>query len=169
MELLGIFITKKGKDEALAIFDSLNQKYDCTIPEGNVSEEVLNEGLEVAYKYEALMAEHKFHVAMNVVDNYVRNINKYWQKESTESDKAGDTERHKSAMVNVLFMIRIANLILHPIVPTGSELVAEYLGVNEEFFSWDNLDKNVEYFNPSRKVKAIEARFDFFKKLEYQY
>jgi methionyl-tRNA synthetase len=72
-------------------------------------------------------------------------------------------------MVNVLFMIRIANLILHPIVPTGSELVAEYLGVNEDFFSWDNLDKNVDYFNPSRKVKAIEARFDFFKKLEYQY
>lgn len=27
MELLGIFITKKGKDEVLAIFDSLNQKY----------------------------------------------------------------------------------------------------------------------------------------------
>ena len=151
------------------VINSLNQKYDCTIPEGNVSEEVLNEGLEVAYKYEALMAEHKFHVAMNVIDNYVRNINKYWQKESTESDKAGDTERHKSAMVNVLFMIRIANLILHPIVPTGSELVAEYLGVNEDFFSWDNLDKNVDYFNPSRKVKAIEARFDFFKKLEYQY
>lgn len=151
------------------VINSLAQKYDCTLPEGKVSEEVLNEGLETAYRYEELMSQKKFHIVMNVVDSYVRNINKYWQKESTESDKAGDTERHKQAMINVLYMIRIANLLLHPIAPTGSELVAKYLGVNKDFFSWDGLEKSICDFNESKKITAIEARFDFFKKLEYQY
>ena len=151
------------------VINSLAQKYDCTLPEGKVSEEILNEGLETAYRYEELMSQKKFHIVMNVVDSYIRNINKYWQKESTESDKAGDTERHKQAMINVLYMIRIANLLLHPIAPTGSELVAKYFGVNKDFFSWDGLEKSICDFNESKKVTAIEARFDFFKKLDYQY
>ncbi len=151
------------------VINSLVNKYDCTIPSGKVDEQIRLDAENVIYEYEQLMSEPKFHIAMNVVDLYVRNINKYWQKESTEAEKTSNDTAHKQAIINVLFMIKTANLLLHPIVPSGTELVAEYFGLNEASFSWNYLDKDMLFFNKTGKIKIIESKFDFFKKLDYQY
>ncbi len=65
-------------------------------------------------QYERLMNEQKFHVVMNLMDNYIREINKYYVKYSREFEN--DEENYKQIIVNTMQKIRTATVLMHPIV-----------------------------------------------------
>ncbi|MDO5043769.1 MAG: methionine--tRNA ligase, partial [Coriobacteriia bacterium] len=67
--------------------------------------------------------------------------------------------------------------LMHPIVPKGTEKIADYFNVpHEEFFNWEHIFKSFEDFLIAIKINPDEHRFkelpprtDFFSKHESQY
>ncbi|MDR3121371.1 MAG: class I tRNA ligase family protein [Clostridiales bacterium] len=133
-----------------------------------------------ALDYEALMARCEFHQVMNLLDAYIRNINKLWARDMKEADAADDAERRAQVLADTLHMLRLACVLIHPVAPEGAELLAEYLipagsgadGLDPAaFFDWANLFCPFSELvkNPAdHAFKFLEPRTDFFKKHESQ-
>ena len=142
------------------------QKYcDSNLPLGEIDEDVLTASKEVILKYERAMYTFEFHTVMNLMDTYVRDANKYWAKNIAEADKADDTEMRLKVLRNVFHMVRTAAVLLHPIAPQGCEMLREYLGFNEDFWSWDRIFDTLNDFcegETTHKLKFLEPRVDFF-------
>lgn len=142
------------------------QKYgESVMPMGDVSEEVLHSSKETILKYEHAMYKFEFHTIMNLMDTYVRDANKYWAKniKTAESDEKARTQ----VLVDTLYMVKTAMMLLHPIAPKGTELLCEYLGFDEKLFSWDNIFLSFSELiqktgSEKHKIKFLEPRFDFF-------
>ena len=102
-------------------------------------------------------------------DVFVRNINKYWVKEVANADT---TEKLASLTANTLQMIFVANTLLHPIAPSGTENVADYIGLDKtKCFSWDNIFGSAyDMLLPERerKLTFLKEKEDFFKRHQYQ-
>ncbi len=144
------------------------QKYnDGKIPVREITPEVLEESRNTILEYERLMYNHEFHLVMNLMDTYIRNINKYWSKYMKEADEKDDNELRMQVLADAFHMVRTAASLMHPIAPEGTEMIREYLRFGEEFWNWDNIFETVYYFmdNPhEHKLKFLEPRVDFFKK-----
>lgn len=142
------------------------QKYgDSVLPMGDVSEEVLHYAKETILKYEHAMYKFEFHVIMNLMDTYIRDSNKFWAKNMKDAE-TDDTKRNQ-VLVDTLHMVKTAMMLMHPIAPSGTELLCEYLGFNNDIWSWDNIfasltDISKAKGETSHKVKFLEPRFDFF-------
>lgn len=142
---------------------ALNEVNQNIVPIRSVESDV-NELCERAIlDYERNMYNHKFHVCSNNIDSFVRNINKYFQ---AQMQKATDYEDKCKVIYNTLSMCRVACLLLHPFVPSGSEKVASYLGFNEKWHNWEYAFAPLEEFYNSNEnyIKPIESKFDFFTK-----
>ncbi len=144
--------------------------FDGIMPYGTPDTNVLVEGNLALLKVEKLMKEHKFHMVCYELDTYIRNMNKYWAKNSPlfETDK----ELEKQVIVNTLHMVRIAMLLLHPMAPTSIEKLADFMGISHDIFSWANEEKLIYDFvnNPTNhKPTFLNPREDFFVKHPSQY
>ncbi len=144
------------------------QKYnDSVIPVIDISSEILEESRNVILEYERLMSQHQFHLVMNLMDEYIRSINKYWAKNIREADEKDDSELRSSVLVNSFHMVRTAAVLMHPIAPEGTEMIREYMQLGEEFWSWERIFDTVYDFMEdanNHKLKFLEPRVDFFKK-----
>ncbi len=142
------------------------QKYcDSVLPLGEIDVDVLTASKEVILKYERAMYTFEFHTVMNLMDTYVRDANKYWAKHIAEADKEDDTELRIKVLRNVFHMVRTAAVLLHPIAPQGCEMLREYLGFGEDFWSWDRIFDTMNDFckgEDTHKLKFLEPRVDFF-------
>ena len=149
-----------------SVFYVLGENYNWTIPAGEPSQSVKEEGENLILDCERLTYDQKIHVVMNKLDGYIRNINKHFVKLSKEC--AWNTLEANQGIVDVLYMIRVATLLSHPILPRGTEMIADYLKVDKEkFFSWDYCFENLAYFynnEGAHKIKELLPRVDFFKK-----
>lgn len=66
--------------------------------------------------------------------------------------------------------IRTAALLLHPLAPEGTEMLREYLGFGEDFWSWDHVFEGMDYFckgESEHQLKFLEPRVDFFKSIPH--
>ena len=147
------------------------QKYtDGKLPFGDIDEEVLKESRETIIKYERYMYRFEFHSVMNLMDTYIRNANKYWARNIAAADKADDAELRLKTLCSVFHMVRTATALMHPIVPQGTELIAEYLGFGDKLWDWDHIFDTVYDFCDSKEhqLKFLEPRFDFFPMHESQ-
>jgi len=77
----------------------------------------------------------------------------------------------KQILVDCFHAIKTIAILLHPIAPSGCEMIRKYLNLDERIWNWDNIFKTihelsdeVEYFD----VKFLEPKIDFFKKHECQ-
>ncbi|MBN1413095.1 MAG: class I tRNA ligase family protein [Spirochaetales bacterium] len=143
------------------------QKYaDGKIPVGTVSKEIIDEAKKVILEFESTMYRHEFHLAMTVADNYIRGINKFWDKNIKAAGKEYN-EAMKQTLVDTFHMVRVAAVLMHPIAPTGTEMIREYLNLGEEFWDWDRIFDPLYSFmeNPEQhELKFLEPRVDFFEK-----
>ena len=131
------------------------------------------EAEETVLKYEETMYRFEFHNVINILDTYIRQANKYWARNIAIADKNDDNELRKQVLVDCFHMVKTASLLSHPVVPMGTEKVAEYLNVDKDkFFSWDHAFETVYDVvdDPeSHKLKEIEAKQDFFEKHPSQF
>ena len=144
--------------------------FDGIMPYGTPDEEVIKEGELSLLKYEKLMSEQKLHMVSYELDTYVRNINKYWAKWSTQFEN--NKELEKQVIVNTLHMVRVAMLELHPVAPFGVENLAKFMGISDDIFNWKNEDKLIYDFidNPkNHKPTFLNPREDFFCKHPSQF
>ncbi len=148
-------------------FYTVQKYFDSVIPVREISEEILEGSRNVILEYERLMSQYQFHVVMNLMDEYIRGINKYWAKYMREADDNNDQELRSRILADSFHMVRTAAVLMHPIAPEGTEMIREYLGFGEEFWSWERIFDTVYDFmdDPdSHKLKFLEPRTDFFRK-----
>lgn len=150
------------------LFYTTQNHYNGVVPFGTPSASVVEEGKKAILDYEKYMYENKLHQVMNVLDVYIRNINKYWVKHFNDNDND-----LKQLIVNTLYMVRVATVLLHPVAPVGSEFVADYLQVDKEkFFDWKYIfDDFYAFVNDKEhhKLKTLYEKEDFFKKHPSQF
>jgi len=141
--------------------------YDGKIPVGDISPEILEESRRTILEYEKLMSKCEFHSIMTLLDNYLRNINKYWSNNIRQAELNNDADLRMRTLIDTFHMVRTATVLVHPIAPEGTEMVLEYLNLDDSFWNWDNIFRTVYDFmaDPSQhKLKFLEPRIDFFKK-----
>ena len=140
------------------------QKYfNGVVPFGEVDNEIKINCMKSVIKYEKLMADTKLHMVSYELDTFIRNINKYWVANVDESN----LDKLKQTIINTLYMVKIAMVLLHPVAPKGTENLAEFLKLSKDVFSWDKIDEPIYAFveNPENYVPTfLEPRQDFFKK-----
>lgn len=141
----------------------LSQNNENLVPICELDDEVVDLCGKACLDFENNMYYHKFHVASNNLDSFVRNINKYFQ---AKMQKAVTKKDKDFVIYNTLHLCRVACLLLHPFAPSGAEKVADYIGFNEKWNNWEFFDKPLEFFFNEKEhfVKPIESKFDFFTK-----
>lgn len=144
------------------------QKYsDGQIPVREISTDIIAESTQTILEFEVLMSKCEFHSIMNLMDTYIRNINKYWSKNIKEAETNNDNEARMQVLADVFHMVKVATVLMHPIAPEGTEMILEYLNLKGDFWNWERIFEPVYSFmeNPEEhKLKFLEARVDFFKK-----
>lgn len=142
------------------------QKYgESKLPMGKVSDEVLHYAKETILKYERMMYKFEFHSIMSLMDTYIRDANKFWAKNIKEAES--DDEARNQVITDTLHMVRTAMSLMHPIAPEGTELLREYLNLDEDIWSWDHIFETLTEFcevkgETEHPIKFLEPRFDFF-------
>ncbi len=148
------------------------QKYcNGIIPQIAIEESVLQEASKSIEAYEDAMSRVSLSEAFGAADSYIRSINKYWSAHIKEATEQDDLPAIQKVLANTFHMVRVAIALMHPIAPVGTELVREYLGLSEDFWSWDTIEEPLWFFmeNPeSHTLKFLEPRVDFFEKHPYQ-
>lgn len=150
------------------LFYSTQNNFNGILPKVKIDEKVIKDCEKVILDVERFMFDKKFHQVYNALDVFVRNINKYWVKEIA---LATDKEKLEKLTANTAQMIFVANTLLHPIAPSGTENVAEYLGFDlEKCFDWKNIFD--EFYSvlksDERKLKTLYEKEDFFKRHKVQ-
>ena len=144
--------------------------FDGFMPYGTPDTEFLIEGNLTMLKVEKFMMEQKFHMVCYELDTYIRNMNKYFAKNSSMFEKDKDLE--KQVIVNTLHMVRVAITLLHPVAPTSIEKLVKFMGIDEKIFSWKEEEKLIYDFieNPkNHKPTFLNPKEDFFVKHPSQY
>lgn len=152
-------------------FYTAQKYYDSKIPEGEVSETILNEVKESVLTYEQNMYDHQFHKITYVLDTLIRNMNKYWVNNMRIADTTDNAELRKQVLIDSFYSVRVAATLIHPIAPSGCEMIREYLGADERIWSWDYIFEPLSAVIPDKKnhkLKFLEPRVDFFTKHECQ-
>ena len=150
------------------IFYSTQNNFNGIIPTAEISEDVMKTCEKAILDVEMFMHDKKFHQVYNTLDVFIRNINKYWVKDVN----GADNEKLKSLTANTLQMLFVANALLHPIAPSGTENVADYIGLNKSLcFSWENIFKTFyEVLDETKdsKLKTLKEKEDFFVRHQWQ-
>ena len=152
-------------------FYTSQKYYDSHIPEGKVSDNILEEAKKVILNYERHMYNHQFHRISDLLDVYVRKSNKYYVNNIRTADEKDDDELRRQVLIDSFHAVRVAATLVHPLAPKGADMVREYFGVDERIWSWDYIFEPLDYFIPNIKehqVKFLEPRIDFFKKHDSQ-
>ncbi len=152
-------------------FYTVQKYYDSFIPEGKVSDEILEEAKKVILNYERHMYNHQFHRISDLLDSYVRKSNKYYVNNIRTADNNDDDELRKQVLIDSFYAVRVTATLVHPISPTGAEMVREYLGVDERIWDWDTIFEPLDFFISNineHKLKFLEPKVDFFKKHDSQ-
>ena len=85
----------------------------------------------------------------------------------TPAEKNDDNELRAYTLRNMFYMVKVANILLHPLAPEGTEMVRDYLGIGDEMWSWDKIFDDIysyESINENHKLRFLEPRVDFFAK-----
>lgn len=152
-------------------FYTTQKHYDGFMPVGKVSDDVLETARKAILDYERFMYRFEFHQATYVLDTYIRKASKYMVKNLGDADKTENDELRKQTLIDVFHMIRTAAVLLHPMAPDGTEMILEYLGFDESFWSWDKIFDTMESFadGDNHKLKFLEPRVDFFTRHPSQF
>ena len=152
---------------------TVQKYYDGVMPVGEIDEKVLADAKKAILDYERFMYRFEFHQTTYVLDSYIRNSSKYMVKNLADADKNGDDELRRKTLINVFHMIRTAAVLLHPMAPKGTEMILDYLQIDDRdgFWSWDHIFDSIAAFTDGKdhKLKFLEPRVDFFTRHPSQF
>ncbi len=150
------------------IFYSTQNHFNGVIPKAEISDDVMKMCEKAILDVEMFMHDKKFHQVYNTLDVFIRNINKFWVKDVNGADE----EKLKSLTVNTLQMLFVANTLLHPIAPSGTENVADYIGLDKcKCFNWENIFGsfyNVLLKDRGLTLTTLKEKEDFFARHPWQ-
>ncbi len=151
------------------VFYSTQSHFEGVLPQSVIDANTMEECKKVILNVEKFMYDKKFHQVYNALDVFIRNINKYWVK---DINNCVTEEKLAHLTANTLQMIFVANTLLHPIAPSGTENVADYIGFDKDkCFDWNYIFGSFETVldkKRARKIKTLKPREDFFKRHQSQ-
>ena len=173
----GALLTNVFNRLARSCFYEAQKNFEDRMPLGEVSPEVAKRAYEALRGYDELMHKIELHSVMSHVDEFIRWSNKYWADGIKRAEADDDQEARRQVLLDSFFLLRVATLLMHPIVPKGCELICERMNfASDEFFSWNyDFESNSELCTASEidagshLIHALPPRFDFFKKHPTQY
>lgn len=142
------------------------QSLNENIPKEEVSEKIKALTEKAVFEYERHMYNQDFHRIAYVLDDFIREINKYWVNNSKKE------ELKRNVLADCFYACKVIAILIHPIAPEGCEMFKEYLNIDDELWNWDKIfDPLNSYFEDGNKhtFKFLEPKVDFFKKMEYQF
>ena len=162
---------------ARSCFYEAQKNFDGLMPIGKVSSEVLKKAHKVLIKYDETMAKIELHTIMSIMDEFIRWSNKYWTEKISLAEKNSDALMRRRVLLDCFFLLRIATLLMHPVVPRGTEKICDYLCFDfDDFFSWNyDFDSMEELCSAgdisegAHRVKELPPRTDFFEKHPSQF
>jgi methionyl-tRNA synthetase len=139
---------------------------------------------EAICTYEEHMYRFEIHSVMAQMDEFLRGINKWWSSASREALNGDDPEGDIiPVLADAFHYLRCAVVLMHPVVPRGTELIYSYLDITDHgsrnghagFFDWDHIFEPLsKWAEPEEKetgkftLKELPPHFDFFEKHESQ-
>ena len=152
---------------ARGCFYSAQKYFDGKLPYGTVSENVKQEAERAILNYENHMYRFELHQIINDLDSYIRNASKFWARNSK------DEANMKQTLVDAFYMLKVAAVLSHPVVPSGCEKICDYLNVDpEKFFSWDNIFADIYDLvedKENHSLKELKEKEDFYVKHPSQF
>lgn len=142
------------------------QSLNENIPREEVSEKIKVLTEKAVFEYEKHMYNQDFHRISYVLDDYIREINKYWVNNSKKE------ELKRNVLADCFYACKVIAILIHPIAPEGCEMFKDYLNVGDELWNWDKIfDSLNSYFEDGdkHKFKFLEPKVDFFEKMEHQF
>ena len=112
-----------------------------------------------------------------VPEEFIRWSNKWWADGIKAAEASEDADARRQVLVDSFYLLRVACLLMHPVVPVGCEKICDYLSFDfGDFFSWnydfdsnDELCPAIEIDAGAHRIHELPPRFDFFRKHESQY
>ena len=148
-------------------FYTLQTYYDGRLPAGEVSADVRVQSDQVILGFENLMYRRDFTAATTLLDGFIRSMNKLWDANTRRVKETDDDGLRRQNLIDVFHMVRVGTLLTHPIAPTGTEKIREYLNIGVEFWNWDRAFETLYDFigDPAEHTfKVLEPRVDFFER-----
>ena len=173
----GALLTNVFNRLARSCFYEAQKNFDCNMPLISISPAVLKQAHEALNNYDATMQSVALHKIMSLMDAFIRQANKYWTDNIRTAQNNDDSTLRKQTLADSFYLLRVATLLMHPIVPAGCEKICNMLNFSsDEFFSWDytfdsmaELCTQAEVQAQAHKVAELPPRTDFFKKHPSQY
>lgn len=139
----GALLTKVFNRLARSCFYEAQKNFEGYMPLGAVSDEVLKRVKKTMVAYEDCMYRVDLHSVMALMDEFIRYANKYWSSgirnaENEDADEEAKNQMRRQVLVDSFYLLRIATLLMHPVVPKGTERICDYMNFNfDDFFSWN--------------------------------
>lgn len=173
----GALLTNVFNRLARSCFYEAQKNFDGCMPLGAVTPEVRRRAFEALLDYEERMHKVELHRVMSVCDEFIRWSNKWWADGIKAAEASEDADARRQVLVDSFYLLRVACLLMHPVVPVGCEKICDYLSFDfGDFFSWnydfdsnDELCPAIEIDAGAHRIHELPPRFDFFRKHESQY
>jgi methionyl-tRNA synthetase len=166
----GALLTKVFNRLARSCLYEAQKNFDTTMPLGKVTPAVVEHALDAMATYEETMHRTEFHSIMSQMDTFIRWCNKYWSEHIRDAATNDDAQLRRQTLIDSFYLLRICTLLMHPIVPFGTEKICDYLNFDfDDFFSWnfdfesmEELCGAIELSAGCHKVRELPPRTDFF-------
>ena len=189
----GALLTNVFNRLARSCFYEAQKNFEGYMPIGAVSPEAVEKVHATLSAYDFTMHKAELHTIMSIMDEYIRWSNKYWTERIREVENAasaleenGDVRgaaadelfaKRRQVLVDCFFLLRIATLLMHPVVPAGTEKICDYLSFEfDEFFSWNyDFEDNAELCGAGEitegrhRIRELPPRTDFFERHPSQF
>lgn len=164
---------------ARSCFYTAQKISDNRLPTLDATPEIVDEAQKTVLEYEKLMYRFELHVALSLMDGYLRDANKYWSSNYRKTDDELVLEEQRQVLANAFYMLRVATILMEPVAPQGCRKIIEYLNLDcseEDFLSWDHILDGYTPFVSSKEIaegghqlKELPPRTDFFEKHPSQF
>ena len=168
----GALLTGVFNRLARSCFYEAQKNFEGYLPLGEPTGAVVQDALSTMDAYEQLMAKVELHSVVSLADGFIRRANKHWTEGIRAAETGGDEQARRQVLVDSFYLLRIATLLMHPVVPAGTEKICDYLSFDfEDFFSWnydfesmEELCGAAEIDAGRHRIRQLPPRFDFFEK-----
>ncbi len=150
-------------------------KFDSTIPQGDLSEEVEEEISSAFEKCGKHIEKCEFIKAIEIILNLGHFSNKYFNDKQPWNDFKNNINSSRNTIYNSLQLVNAFRILLKPFLPNTSRKLDLFLNINVEYDPNNELEKTgkvtnfinswvMTYLDAGTKIKKVEI---IFQKLEY--
>lgn len=139
----GALLTNVFNRLARSCFYECASNFECEIPNLQPTEQVFEMAQAAIARYESAMHKVELYAVMQIMDEFIRDCNKYWAdniarvaKDELEAgvdvrEGGAPSEERAQVLADSFYLLYVCTVLMHPIVPAGTEKIAEMLNFGE--------------------------------------